>query len=151
MAAQAFTIETNIENAMQVVKRILVTADGDDDGTVIMDINNATDEIAMMANVGIGVANTSQKLQVDGNIATDANVHAAEYCTANGTSCYTIAELLAASGAVVSGGSGDNLGSHIASIDLNMSNRKITDLGTPTATTDAATKAYVDTAVAGGG
>lgn len=35
--------------------------------------------------------------------------------------------------------------------NLNMSNNKIVNLGTPTANTDASTKAYVDTAVAGAG
>ncbi|MCD4817632.1 MAG: hypothetical protein K8S23_02945 [Candidatus Cloacimonetes bacterium] len=40
--------------------------------------------------------------------------------------------------------SGDNLGKHTATGDLNMASHKITNLTTPTANTDAATKQYVD-------
>lgn len=47
------------------------------------------------------------------------------------------------------GGSGDNLGNHTATQDLAMSGFKVTGLGTPTASTDAATKAYVDSAAGG--
>ena len=48
------------------------------------------------------------------------------------------------------GGVADNLGNHIATLDLNMSSKKITNLGTPCALTDAATKGYVDTKVSSG-
>lgn len=43
---------------------------------------------------------------------------------------------------------GDNLGDHIATQSLNMSGFSIIGLASPTNRTDAATKAYVDTAVA---
>lgn len=42
---------------------------------------------------------------------------------------------------------GDDLGNHTATTNLNMSNNKITSLATPTAASDAATKAYVDAAM----
>ena len=38
----------------------------------------------------------------------------------------------------------DNLGNHLATEDLDMAAQKITDLGTPTQLSDAATKGYVD-------
>ena len=44
-------------------------------------------------------------------------------------------------------GSADNLGNHTAAANLAMGNYKISGLGAPTATTDATTKTYVDTAV----
>jgi len=46
---------------------------------------------------------------------------------------------------------GDNLGNHIASDSLNMTNHKIVNLATCTQNLDAANKAYVDNAVAAGG
>ena len=45
--------------------------------------------------------------------------------------------------------SGDNLGNHTATTDLNMDSNKITNITDPTAAQDAATKAYVD--ASGGG
>lgn len=44
----------------------------------------------------------------------------------------------------------DNLGDHTATQDLDMASNKITNLATPTNGTDAATKAYVDSAGGGG-
>jgi len=46
---------------------------------------------------------------------------------------------------------GDNLGNHIATDTLNMSNKKITNLATCTQNLDAANKEYVDNAVSAGG
>jgi hypothetical protein len=45
----------------------------------------------------------------------------------------------------------DNLGNHTATTALDLATNKITNLGTPTAAADAATKAYVDAQVSGGG
>ena len=45
----------------------------------------------------------------------------------------------------------DNLGNHIATTSLNLSGNRINNLATPSSDSDAATKAYVDTAVAGAG
>jgi hypothetical protein len=47
-------------------------------------------------------------------------------------------------GTTTAGGGADNLGNHTATQDLSLANNKITNLATPTSTTDAATKAYVD-------
>jgi len=46
-------------------------------------------------------------------------------------------------------GTGDNLGNHTATANLNMSNQRIVGLAAPVDAADAATKGYVDTAVAG--
>ncbi len=48
-------------------------------------------------------------------------------------------------------GGSDNLGNHTATQALAMATFKVTGLGNPTAAQDAATKTYVDTAVAGAG
>ncbi|MBN2330428.1 MAG: hypothetical protein JXC85_01305 [Candidatus Aenigmarchaeota archaeon] len=40
--------------------------------------------------------------------------------------------------------SGDNLGNHIATANLNMNGHRITSVASPSASTDAATKGYVD-------
>lgn len=83
--------------------------------------------------VGIGDTSPDGDLKLD----VEGKIGATEYCDANGANC-----VLAGTG----GGSGDNLGNHTATIDLNMSSKKITNVATPIAASDAATKAYVDAA-----
>ena len=49
------------------------------------------------------------------------------------------------------GGGGDNLGNHQATQNLIMSNNRITSLASPSSSSDAATKSYVDSVAGGGG
>jgi hypothetical protein len=60
-----------------------------------------------------------------------------QFC--NGTNWISMA-----GGSTAGGGGSDDLGNHTATTALDMATNKITNLGTPTAGTDAATKAYVD-------
>jgi hypothetical protein len=47
-------------------------------------------------------------------------------------------------------GTGDNLGNHTATQNINMSGTQVTNLGTPVNATDSATKGYVDGKTMGG-
>jgi len=75
----------------------------------------------------------AHKTYVDGKFGTLTN---SRWCRTDGTR--VICDQVAPSGGT------DNLGNHTATTDLIMSSKKITDLATPTAGTDAAHKAYVD-------
>ncbi|MCD4696361.1 MAG: hypothetical protein K8S16_09000 [Bacteroidales bacterium] len=75
-------------------------------------------------NVGIGITNPTEKLEVNGNIE---------------------ATFFIGDGSLLTGVSGsDNLGNHTATQSLNMANYGITNLLNPTNPQDAATKYYVD-------
>jgi len=92
--------------------------------------NSAIMTMRSNGNVGIGTTSPSEKLYVSGNIKASGSV-------CNG------------SGKCIGSGGGDNLGNHTATQNLNMNNRKVTRVATPTSGTDAANKAYVDARVGG--
>ncbi len=73
--------------------------------------------------VGVGNATPSTKLDVDGIVTATS---------------------FSGDGSGLSGISGDNLGNHTATENLNLNNNKIINLSEPTTDTDAATKQYVD-------
>jgi hypothetical protein len=102
---------------------------------------------------------TTAKL-ADGNVTTakiaDSNVTTAKIADGNVTTT-KIADANVTSGKLASGAAVANIGytpvnkaGDTMSGPLAMGGSKVTGLGTPTATGDAATKAYVDTAVAAG-
>jgi len=61
-------------------------------------------------------------VNVTGNVAASGNVNATQFCNAAGTTCYTLAELYGG------GGSGDNLGNHIATQDVNINNHSLNNV-----------------------
>ena len=79
--------------------------------------------VAADGKVGVGNAVPSTKLDVDGIVTATSFL---------------------GDGSGLTGISGDNLGNHTATTDLNMSDHKITNLTIPTANGDAASKLYVD-------
>ncbi|MBC8488969.1 MAG: hypothetical protein H8D45_23360 [Bacteroidetes bacterium] len=74
-------------------------------------------------NVGIGITNPTEKLEVNGNVEAVSFI---------------------GDGSGLTGISGDNLGNHLATQNLNMANNGITNLLNPSNPQDAATKYYVD-------
>ncbi len=79
--------------------------------TFDMDAPGNTLVVAETGRVGLGLSNPSSKLEVAGNIEADA------YCDRNGSNCSTASQIYN----VVTGVTGDNLGNHIATKNLQMS------------------------------
>ena len=126
----------SLTNATAIGYRALVTQSNTIVIGSINGVNNATSDV----NVGIGTNAPDSKLHVVGSIKMDDSNQMDGYLPvsdADGVMTWTDPSTL---------GFADNLGDHIATTFLNMSSNKITGLTDPTASQDAATKAYVDAA-----
>ncbi len=112
-------------------------------GAMAHDVSSATYDVWLQGSTTTNVSGTERNLAVLGRNSNDTLYlnYASEY--GGGTIIggpVTIQGDITATGS----GLGDNLGNHIATKALAMGSFKITGLATPTAASDAATKAYVD-------